>query len=84
MTYSHFTFGSIYLCSQVCIKKWYGCCILLSFVKKNFCCIQSLSGHTTAVECVQFNGSEELVCAGSQSGSLKIWDLEAAKSKFCE
>lgn len=41
--------------------------------------ILSLSGHTTSVECVQFNGSEELVCAGSQSGTLKIWDLEAAK-----
>ena len=31
------------------------------------------------MECVQFNSSEELVCAGSSSGSLKIWDLEAAK-----
>ncbi|XP_047127255.1 katanin p80 WD40 repeat-containing subunit B1 isoform X2 [Hydra vulgaris] len=41
--------------------------------------ILSLSGHTSTVECVQFNNSEELVCAGSQSGSLKIWDLEAAK-----
>ena len=47
---------------------------------------QSLSGHTTPVECVRFNSHEELVAAGSQSGSLKIWDLEAAKSKsqaFC-
>ena len=58
--------------------------IIIFCGKKNFFYIQSLSGHTTAVECVQFNGSEELVCAGSQSGSLKIWDLEAAKSKFCE
>lgn len=41
--------------------------------------ILSLSGHTTPIECVQFNSSEELVCAGSQSGTLKIWDLEAAK-----
>jgi len=39
----------------------------------------SLSGHTTPVQCVQFNSSEELVCAGSQSGTLKIWDPEAAK-----
>ncbi|XP_033626251.1 katanin p80 WD40 repeat-containing subunit B1-like [Asterias rubens] len=43
-------------------------------------CIMSLSGHTTPVECVRFNSHEELVAAGSQSGSLKIWDLEAAKS----
>ncbi len=43
-------------------------------------CIMSLSGHTTPVECVRFNSNEELVAAGSQSGSLKIWDLEAAKS----
>ncbi|KAK4878976.1 hypothetical protein RN001_007122 [Aquatica leii] len=42
-------------------------------------CFMSLSGHTTPVECVQFNHVEELVCAGSQSGALKVWDLEAAK-----
>lgn len=40
---------------------------------------QSLSGHTTPVECVCFGHSEDLVCAGSQTGALKIWDLEAAK-----
>jgi len=28
---------------------------------------------------VQFGHTEELVCAGSQTGTLKIWDLEAAK-----
>ncbi|XP_067007585.1 katanin p80 WD40 repeat-containing subunit B1 isoform X2 [Anabrus simplex] len=42
-------------------------------------CIMSLSGHTTPVECVQFGYTEDLVCAGSQAGALKIWDLEAAK-----
>lgn len=42
-------------------------------------CILSLTGHTTPVECVRFGGSEELVCAGSLSGALKIWDLEATK-----
>ncbi|KAK3729914.1 hypothetical protein QZH41_018074 [Actinostola sp. cb2023] len=41
--------------------------------------IMSLAGHTSPVECVQFNGGEDLVLAGSQSGTLKIWDLEAAK-----
>ena len=40
---------------------------------------QSLCGHTTPVECVRFGHTEELVCAGSQSGALKIWDLEAAR-----
>lgn len=35
------------------------------------------------MECVQFTTSEEQVVAGSQSGSLRIWDLEAAKSEFC-
>ena len=34
------------------------------------------------MESVQFNNSEELVLAGSHSGTLKIWDLEAAKSRF--
>ena len=43
---------------------------------------QSLSGHTSPVESVRFNTGEDLVLAGSQSGTLKIWDLEAAKSKF--
>ncbi|KAK9869417.1 hypothetical protein WA026_003172, partial [Henosepilachna vigintioctopunctata] len=42
-------------------------------------CFMSLSGHTTPIECVQFNHHEEQVCAGSRSGALKVWDLEAAK-----
>ncbi|KAI2662415.1 Katanin p80 WD40 repeat-containing subunit B1 [Labeo rohita] len=42
-------------------------------------CIMSLTGHTSSVECIQFNSSEERVVAGSQSGSLRLWDLEAAK-----
>lgn len=42
-------------------------------------CFMSLSGHTTPVECVQFNHVEELACAGSRAGALKVWDLEAAK-----
>ncbi|KAF7273298.1 hypothetical protein GWI33_013988 [Rhynchophorus ferrugineus] len=42
-------------------------------------CFMSLSGHTTPIECVQFNQVEELVCAGSRAGALKVWDLEAAK-----
>ncbi|KYB27617.1 Katanin p80 WD40 repeat-containing subunit B1-like protein [Tribolium castaneum] len=42
-------------------------------------CFMILSGHTTPIECVQFNQFEELVCAGSRAGALKVWDLEAAK-----
>ncbi len=42
---------------------------------------QSLSGHTSPVEAVRFGNAEEMVVAGSMSGALKIWDLEAAKSK---
>lgn len=42
-------------------------------------CIMSLGGHTTPVECVKFCHSEDAVCAGSQAGILKLWDLEAAK-----
>ena len=43
--------------------------------------MQSLSGHTSPVEAVRFGNAEEMVVAGSMSGALKIWDLEAAKSK---
>jgi len=44
-----------------------------------FSFFQSLSGHTTPIECVRFGQTEDLVCAGSQTGALKIWDLEHAK-----
>jgi WD40 repeat protein len=40
---------------------------------------QSLSGHTTAIEAVRFSPTEELVCAGSAAGAVKVWDLEAAR-----
>uniref|UniRef100_A0A803TB31 Katanin p80 WD40 repeat-containing subunit B1 n=1 Tax=Anolis carolinensis TaxID=28377 RepID=A0A803TB31_ANOCA len=43
------------------------------------CFVQSLTGHTTPVESVKINTNEELIVAGSQSGSIRIWDLEAAK-----
>ncbi|RWS16111.1 katanin p80 WD40 repeat-containing subunit B1-like protein [Dinothrombium tinctorium] len=41
--------------------------------------IMSLTGHTTAVECVKFGHNEDILCAGSVSGALKVWDLDAAK-----
>jgi katanin p80 WD40 repeat-containing subunit B1 len=42
-------------------------------------CAQSLSGHTSSVEAVQFDSAEVLVLAGSSNGSIKLWDLEEAK-----
>lgn len=51
--------------------------IILIIVK--FIIIQSLNGHTTSIDCAKFSHNEDLVCAGSASGALKIWDLEAAK-----
>lgn len=34
------------------------------------------------MECVQFNMSEDQIVTGSQSGSIRVWDMEAAKSKW--
>lgn len=35
----------------------------------------------SAVESVNFDSSEVLVAAGATSGSIKLWNLEEAKSK---
>ncbi|VVC45263.1 Katanin p80 subunit, C-terminal,WD40-repeat-containing domain,Katanin p80 subunit B1,WD40/YVTN repeat- [Cinara cedri] len=42
-------------------------------------CFMSLCGHVTPIECVQFDSSEYLVAAGSETGSLKVWDLTKGK-----
>lgn len=42
--------------------------------------IQGLSGHTSAVESVGFDSTEVFVAAGAASGTIKLWDLEEAKS----
>ncbi|XP_008187002.1 katanin p80 WD40 repeat-containing subunit B1 isoform X1 [Acyrthosiphon pisum] len=42
-------------------------------------CFMSLCGHVTPIECVQFDPSEYLVGAGSQTGGLKVWDLTKGK-----
>lgn len=42
--------------------------------------MQSLSGHTSAVESVGFDSTEVFVAAGAASGTIKLWDLEEAKS----
>lgn len=45
-----------------------------------FVLLQSLSGHTSAVESVGFDSTEVFVAAGAASGTIKLWDLEEAKS----
>jgi len=42
--------------------------------------MQSLSGHTSGIDSVSFDSSEVLVAAGAASGTIKLWDLEEAKS----
>jgi len=44
--------------------------------------LQSLCGHTTPVESLAFDSAEVLVLAGASSGTIKLWDLEEAKSEF--
>uniref|UniRef100_A0A669QY44 Katanin p80 WD40 repeat-containing subunit B1 n=1 Tax=Phasianus colchicus TaxID=9054 RepID=A0A669QY44_PHACC len=51
-------------------------CFWEGFEWPSFC---SLSGHTTPIESLQISAKEELIVAGSQSGSIRVWDLEAAK-----
>jgi WD40 repeat protein len=41
--------------------------------------LQSLTGHQTAVDSVTFDHGEEVVAAGAQSGSIKLFDLDAAR-----
>lgn len=43
--------------------------------------LQSLAGHQSAVESVSFDTNEEVVAAGAQSGSIKLFDLEQAKGE---
>ncbi|RZB45766.1 Katanin p80 WD40 repeat-containing subunit B1-like isoform D [Glycine soja] len=42
--------------------------------------ILSLSGHSSGIDSVSFDSSEVLVAAGAASGTIKLWDLEEAKS----
>jgi len=41
--------------------------------------VMSLTGHKTSIECVTFDAAEEAVVAGSQGGTLMMWDLETQK-----
>jgi WD40 repeat protein len=73
---------------------WYVPCVtdtvlFVCFKLESYCvsecvllCAQSLSGHTSSVEAVQFDSAEVLVLAGSSNGSIKLWDLEEAKGVF--
>jgi WD40 repeat protein len=42
---------------------------------------QSLSGHTSGVECVAFDRHEEVVAAGGHNGTVKLWDLGSGKGE---
>lgn len=42
---------------------------------------QSISGMTSSVQCVAFNNSENWLGAGSKSGVMKVFDLDANRSK---
>ena len=44
--------------------------------------LQSLSGHSSGIDSVSFDSSEVLVAAGAASGTIKLWDLEEAKSMY--
>lgn len=55
--------------------------MILMFITYYFCLhTQSLSGHTSGIDSVSFDSSEVLVAAGAASGTIKLWDLEEAKS----
>jgi len=41
--------------------------------------LHRLTGHTSAVEAVTFDGNEATVVGGSASGTLKLWDLSTGK-----
>uniref|UniRef100_A0A8D2N152 Uncharacterized protein n=1 Tax=Zonotrichia albicollis TaxID=44394 RepID=A0A8D2N152_ZONAL len=40
-------------------------------------CIMILTGHTTPIKSLQVNPNGKLIVAGSRSGSIRVWDLEA-------
>ncbi|CAH2044180.1 unnamed protein product [Thlaspi arvense] len=42
--------------------------------------ILSLYGHSSGIDSVTFDASEVLVAAGAASGTIKLWDLEEAKT----
>nr|XP_043607487.1 katanin p80 WD40 repeat-containing subunit B1 homolog KTN80.4-like [Erigeron canadensis] len=41
--------------------------------------ILSLSGHSSGIDSVSFDSSEDMVAAGAASGTIKLWDLDEAK-----
>src|SRR5690606_1623473 len=50
--------------------------IMVIFLFKQIKYFKKLHGHQSAVECVTLDPEEQLVVAGSERGSLKLWDLE--------
>lgn len=39
----------------------------------------SLSGHTSGIDCVNFDDLEEHIVAGSASGTIKLWNIDKAQ-----
>ena len=56
--------------------------ILMCMFVNHVILLQSLSGHSSGIDSVSFDSSEVLVAAGAASGTIKLWDLEEAKSMF--
>lgn len=57
-------------------------CFIISILSIVGIYCQSLYGHSSGIDSVTFDASEVLVAAGAASGTIKLWDLEEAKSKF--
>lgn len=53
--------------------------INLTYLVKPITCLASLTGHNSSIESVKFGGNEDVICAGSVSGALKVWDLETTQ-----
>lgn len=41
--------------------------------------VMNLCGHTSPVDCIQFNVTAEFLCSGSRVGEIKIYNLETNK-----
>lgn len=41
--------------------------------------VMNLCGHTSPVDCIQFNETAEFLCSGSRTGEIKIYNLETNK-----
>ena len=54
-------------------------CAPAAWLRRGALAPQSLAGHQSGVECVAFDAAEEAVVAGAAGGTLKMFDIAAAK-----